>query len=81
MSDGSVAARPPSATRFEAKPVPPGHTPKALRLAAKSIKVTLVVDPAELLGVAVANGVQQVPFVIAAAQPKALRYRGGASDA
>jgi hypothetical protein len=56
-----------SETRFEANPLPPGQTPKALRLAAKSIKVTLVIEPAQLLGVAVAGGVAQVPFVVAVA--------------
>jgi predicted O-methyltransferase YrrM len=66
MSDGSVAARPPSATRFAAKPVPPGHTPEVLRLAAKSISVSLVLDPAGLLGVTVPIGAAQVAFAIAA---------------
>jgi hypothetical protein len=54
-------------TRFEANPVAPGQTPKALPLTAKSIKVVLAIDPAQLLGVGVANGVAQVPFVIAVA--------------
>jgi hypothetical protein len=35
-----------------------------LNLAAKSIKVTLVIDPAQLRGVSVPNGATQVPFVI-----------------
>jgi hypothetical protein len=54
-------------TRFEARPVAPGQTPKALPLSAKSIKVVLAIDPQLLLGVGVANGVAQVPFVIAVA--------------
>jgi hypothetical protein len=54
-------------TRFEARPVAPGQTPKALALSAKSIKVVLSIDPQLLLGVNVANGVAQVPFVVAVA--------------
>jgi hypothetical protein len=47
--------------------VAPGQTPKALPLSAKSIKVVLAIDPQLLLGVNVANGVAQVPFVVAVA--------------
>jgi hypothetical protein len=54
-------------TRFEARPVAPGQTPKALPLSAKSIKVVLAIDPQQLLGVSVTNGVAQVPFVVAVA--------------
>jgi hypothetical protein len=53
--------------RFEARPVAPGQTPKALRLTAKSIKVTLAIEAQQLLGVRVVDGVQQVPIVVAVA--------------
>jgi hypothetical protein len=41
--------------------------PNALPLSAKSIKATLVVDPARLFGVALPNGFSHVPFVVAVA--------------
>jgi hypothetical protein len=52
MNESVVAAR-------------PGKPPKVqrLNLAAKSLKVTLVLDPADLVGVTVPN-VPQVPFAI-----------------
>jgi hypothetical protein len=56
-----------SETRFEVRPVAPGQTPKALPLSAKSIKVVLAIDARQLLGVSVANGVAQVPFIVAVA--------------
>jgi hypothetical protein len=56
-----------SETRLEIGRAPPGQTPKALPLVAKLIKATLVIDPTQLVGVEVPNGLSQVSFVVTAA--------------
>jgi hypothetical protein len=51
-----------------AKPQPQsGHQSGQLRLSAKSIKITIVLDPNQLADFAVPNGAARIPFAIACA--------------